>query len=371
MDSCVDKSVRWADPPSGTTARIEIRPDALRQNFAVVRDLCAEHGIAISGVTKGVGGHPDVARLMLDAGIQSLADARLENIRRMRVGGITAPIHLLRPPGLGEIADAVRLTDLIFVSNRTTIDAIAHHARASGSCMKIAPMVDLGDMREGVPPGDLLSLTAHAHALEGIGITGLGTNFACHTGLLPTRENLAVFAGLVEQVETRISRPLEIVSGGNSASLLAMKRGEFPPAISHLRLGESLLFGIEAAQGSALPGTRRDGFLIAAEILETWDRDADISGPRARNALGEAVTLKVSGRRHMAVLGIGAVDTAISGLAPVDPNVELLGFSSDHTVVDISRARTFKPGDVLRFVPSYSALATAMSSPYLASQTIG
>lgn len=370
MENCIDRSVRWADPPSGTTARIEIRPDALRQNFAVVRDLCAEHGIAISGVTKGVGGHPDVARLMLDAGIQSLADARLENIRRMRVGGITAPIHLLRPPGLGEIADAVRLTDLIFVSNRTTIDAIAHHARASGSRMKIAPMVDLGDMREGVPPGDLLSLTAHAHALEGIEITGLGTNFACHTGLLPTRENLAVFAGLVEQVETRIGRPLEIVSGGNSASLLAMKRGEFPPVISHLRLGESLLFGIEAAQGSALPGTRRDGFLIAAEILETWDRDTDISGPRARNALGEAVTLKVSGRRHMAVLGIGAVDTAISGLSPVDPNVELLGFSSDHTVVDISRARTFKPGDVLRFVPSYSALATAMSSPYLSSQTI-
>jgi predicted amino acid racemase len=370
MDNCVDKSVRWAEPPSGATARIEIRPEALRRNFTVLRELCGEHGIAISGVTKGVGGHPDVARLMLEAGIHSLADARLENIRRMRVGGITAPIHLLRPPGLGEIADAVRLTDLIFVSNRTTIDAIAHHARASGSTMKIAPMVDLGDMREGVPPADLLSLTAHAHALEGIDVTGLGTNFACHTGLLPTRENLAVFAGLAEQVEAQVGRPLEIVSGGNSASLLSMKRGEFPPIITHLRLGESLLFGTEAAQGSAIPGTRRDGFLVAAEILETWNRDADISGPRARNALGEDVTLKVSGRRHMAVLGIGAVDTSISGLASVDPNVELLGFSSDHTVVDISRARSFKPGDVLRFVPTYTALATAMSSPYLCSQTL-
>ncbi|GGF07965.1 alanine racemase [Stappia taiwanensis] len=336
----------------------------------MLRDLCAEHGIAISGVTKGVGGHPDVARLMLEAGIHSLADARLENIRRMRVGGITAPIHLLRPPGLGEIADAVRLADLIFVSNRTTIDAIAHHARATGCTAKIAPMVDLGDMREGVPPGDLPELTDHARALDGVEMTGLGTNFACHTGLLPTRENLAVFAGLTEQVENRIGRMLEIVSGGNSAALLAMNRGEFPPKITHLRLGESLLFGTEAAQGSAIPGTRGDGFVIAAEILETWNRDTDICGPRTRNALGEEVSFKVSGRRHMAVLGIGAVDTVISGLAAVDPNVEVLGFSSDHTVVDISNARRFKPGDLLRFVPSYSALATAMSSPYLCSRTL-
>ncbi|WP_084650180.1 alanine racemase [Stappia stellulata] len=371
MNTCVEGSGRWADPASGAAARIEIRPDVLRQNFTVLRGLCAEHDIAISGVTKGVGGHPDVARLMLDAGIHSLADARLENIRRMRIAGITAPIHLLRPPGLGEIADAVRLTDLIFVSNRTTIDAIAHHARASGSTMKIAPMVDLGDLREGVSPGDLLELIDHAHALEGVEITGLGTNFACHTGLLPTRENLAVFAGLTEQVENRIGRALETVSGGNSASLLAMRRGDFPPKITHLRLGESLLFGIEVAQGTAIPGTRRDGFIIAAEILETWDRDTDPSAPRTRNALGEEVTLTVSGRRHMAVLGIGAVDTTIRDLAPVDPDVTLLGFSSDHTVIDISNARAFRPGDVLRFVPSYSALATAMSSPYLYSVEFG
>lgn len=370
MDSCVTTSGRWADPAAAATARIEIRTGALHRNFTVLRELCQEHGIAISGVTKGVGGHPDVARLMLDAGIGSLADARLENIRRLRMSGITAPIQLLRPPGLGEVADAVRLADLIFVSNRTTIDAIASQARATGKSVKIAPMVDLGDMREGVPPDFLADLVSHATTLEGIELSGLGTNFACHTGLLPTRENLAVFADLAERVEQQTGRALEFVSGGNSACLLAMKRGDFPEKITHFRLGESLLCGTEAAEGTVIPGTRRDGFMIAAEILETWERDTDVGGPRTRNALGAEVELKVSGRRTMAVLGLGAVDAAIQDLAPVDPNVAVLGFSSDHTVVDISNARTFKPGDVLRFIPSYSALATAMSSPYLSSRTL-
>ncbi len=80
--------------------RVEFDTDALGQNFALLAELCAAHGISVSGVTRATGGNPRIARLMLECGIDTLAEARLANIARLRAGGIEAPIMLLRPPAM-------------------------------------------------------------------------------------------------------------------------------------------------------------------------------------------------------------------------------------------------------------------------------
>ncbi|WP_212523869.1 hypothetical protein [Actibacterium sp. MT2.3-13A] len=42
---------------------------------------------------------------------------------------------------------------------------------------------------------------------------------------------------LAAPIEARTRRPLDILSGGNSASILSMQRGDIPPGINQLRLG--------------------------------------------------------------------------------------------------------------------------------------
>jgi predicted amino acid racemase len=68
----------------------------------LVRRLGARR-ISVTGVTKAVCGHPDVAGAMLDGGVAGLADARIANVVRMRTAGITCPISMIRAPMVSEI----------------------------------------------------------------------------------------------------------------------------------------------------------------------------------------------------------------------------------------------------------------------------
>jgi predicted amino acid racemase len=72
----------------------------IEQNARAVVTLCREHGIAVTGVTKGTCGLPEVARAMLRGGVESIGDSRLENVERMRGAGVGAPFMMLRIPPL-------------------------------------------------------------------------------------------------------------------------------------------------------------------------------------------------------------------------------------------------------------------------------
>ncbi len=79
---------------------LSIDLDIIEGNARTIVGLCAEHGIAISGVTKGVCGHAEIAKAMLRGGVASLGESRLENIARLRARGIDTPITMLRLPPL-------------------------------------------------------------------------------------------------------------------------------------------------------------------------------------------------------------------------------------------------------------------------------
>ena len=59
----------------------------IEHNTRTIVALCKKHNIEVTGVTKVTCGHPEVAKAMLRGGVASIADSRLENIQRMRIGG--------------------------------------------------------------------------------------------------------------------------------------------------------------------------------------------------------------------------------------------------------------------------------------------
>ena len=77
-----------------TTPRIEIDLEKISHNAASLREIYASKGIGIIGVTKVVCGDPAVADVLVRAGIDTLADSRLENIKRMRRAGVQAQFVL-------------------------------------------------------------------------------------------------------------------------------------------------------------------------------------------------------------------------------------------------------------------------------------
>ncbi|MBL4907520.1 MAG: alanine racemase, partial [Sneathiella sp.] len=199
--------------------RLEINLGKIRHNARVLVDLLRGHGIAVSGVTKAMLGLPEVAREFLVAGVSSLADSRLENIQTMRKANIHANITLIRSPMIGQAELVVRNADLSFNTELDVISELSKAACALGRDHGVLLMVELGDLREGIMPGDLETTVRRTLGFPNIVLKGIGTNLACRSGVAPDGTNMGELSRLADAIEAKFGPVLPIISGGNSANL--------------------------------------------------------------------------------------------------------------------------------------------------------
>ena len=71
-----------------------------------------------------------VARALVEAGADLLADSRLENLQALRRMGATLPLMLLRIPAPGQAADVVRWSDVSLNSSVTTLRLLSQAANS-------------------------------------------------------------------------------------------------------------------------------------------------------------------------------------------------------------------------------------------------
>ena len=67
---------------------LSIDLDKIEHNSRTLVNFCTQRGIALTGVTKATCGNPEVAKAMLRGGVHSIADSRLENIRRLKAADL-------------------------------------------------------------------------------------------------------------------------------------------------------------------------------------------------------------------------------------------------------------------------------------------
>ena len=90
------------------------------------------------------------------------------------------------------------------------------------------------------------------------------------------------------------------------------------------------------------------------------------SGERTADAFGEAPRIDDLGDRRRALLNVGREDVDPQGLTPCDPDLRVLGASSDYLILDVTEApEPIGVGDVVHFAPSYGSLLAAMDSQYV------
>jgi predicted amino acid racemase len=356
-----------------TSPYLTIDLGRIAHNSRVLVDLCRRHGIRVTGVTKAVCGEPGVARAMLEGGVESIADSRLENLERLRRGGIEAPLMMLRLPSLSGADRAVELADVSLDSELAVLERLSKAALDRERVHEVIPMVDLGDLREGLMPDELMLFLDEALTLPGIRVVGLGTNLCCFSGVVPTEANMALLAALAERVEAAFGLRLPMVSGLNSSGLDLIASGRVPPRVDHARIGEAILLGRETTHRRPWPGTHQDAFLLHAEVLELEYKPSAPVGALGEDAFGGAHGPGSTGRGWRALLNVGRQDVDPEGLACRDPRFRIVGASSDYLALDVSAAREgeIRVGSVIPFAPNYSALLRAMTSPYVRKEPTG
>jgi len=340
-----------------TTPRIEVDLSKIRRNARHLVDHLAPLGISVVGVTKGVCGHPQIARAMLDGGVSALGDARVANVERMLAAGITAPIVLIRTPMPSQVDKIVRTCGTSLNTDFGVIKALSKAARRAGRIHQVILMVEMGDEREGLPPSEMHDMARRVMGLAGVSLAGIGANFACLTGRAPTPAGMCTLSRLAATIEQDCGIPIGTVSGGNSANLSASLVSTWPTRVNQLRLGEAILLGRDPLTHQPMDGLCTDGFTIVAEVIEST-KDARIS----RSLGGDPVRppgASVCGGKSL--IAVGDQDTDTSGLSLCE-GVTRQGSTSDHLVLRTS-GLPLVVGSEVRFQPSYSALMRAMSAP--------
>ncbi len=342
---------------------VRINLTNLRENTRRLVERCQQEGVLITGVTKATFGLPQVARTMIQSGVISIGESRLESVKRLKTAGIRAPLMMLRIPSLNLAKDIVLKTDISLNSERTVIEALSDAAVRHGRVHKIVLMIDLGDLREGVMPKDVEPLVERVLEMPGVQLVGVGTNLTCYGGVIPTEKNLGRLVDCGDRLVGSYGVDIQYVSGGNSSTLPLLFSGKLPAAVNHLRLGESILLGRETATSTQWPGASSDVFELSSELIEIKIKPSLPIGETGMDAFGRKVSFENRGNHRRGIVNLGRADLDVDGLVPIDPNITILGASSDHLLVDLSATKTPKKlGDRLTFRMAYSALIGAMSS---------
>ena len=265
---------------------------------------------------------------------------------------------------LSQAALVVADADVSFNTELDVISKLSCAAQKAGCQHDVVLMVELGDLREGIMPGELENTVRQLLRFPNITLRGIGTNLACRSGTSPDARNMSELSTLATSIEVTFGVTVATVSGGNSANLAWALGAADTGRINDLRLGESILLGRETLHREPIDGLHTDAITLVAEVIESKVKPTRPWGEIAQTAFGEKPPAADRGYIVQKILAIGAQDTDPGGLhAP--PGMEVLGYSSDHLVTECGPDR-LSVGAEVRFQLNYSALVRAMTSPYVA-----
>lgn len=342
----------------------------LRSNADAVISRCRGMGIRVCGVVKGVDGLPEAARVLRAVGAAELGTSRLEQVAKCRAAGVPGPWLLIRIPGLTELPDVVALCETSLQSEWPTLLALEEECLRQNKTHRVIVMADLGDLREGFwDKKELVDVCERVERdLPHVHLSGIGVNLTCYGSTKPTPEKMNELVGLARQVEQRIGRKLEIVSGGATSSFTLVHWGTMPAGVNHLRIGEAILLGKDLQVDWGIRDMdylRMDALTLRAEVVEVKDKPTYPIGEFAIDAFGRKPVYEDRGIRRRAILALGRADVGeLESLIPREPGLTVIGGSSDHCIVDVEDCpRRLQVGDIVEFSLCYSHMlyATARS----------
>ncbi len=350
--------------------KLIIHTDKLLHNMRTLVNIAHKRGVQIALVSKVVCAHPSVVDCINRSGADMLADSRIENLDRAESDLPKLMLRIGMPEAAEEI---VRASNISLESEIETILALEAAAERLDKRHRIILMIDLGDLREGVFFRDrdqILDLAKTVKNCPHLELFGTGTNLTCYGSVLPDHENLGTLISITDWLRKELNLPIPIISGGNSTSLKLLLDGTLPKGINHLRLGESVMCGVIPGTYTVIDGCYQDAFELESTLVECKDKPSYPIGTLSRNAFGETVEYVDRGIMRRGILAVGRQDVRTDGLTPVDRRIEVIGASSDHLLLDLTRANEYRVGDSVAFHLDYGALLSVSTSAYVAKEAI-
>ncbi|MBU0997051.1 MAG: alanine/ornithine racemase family PLP-dependent enzyme [Firmicutes bacterium] len=344
--------------------RIIINSKKIKENIQQLKEMCQKNHIPfLTLVVKALAGNIQAIKEISTEDFLYLGDSRIQNLKKMK--DLPQKKMLLRIPNNQELSQVIRYSDCSLESEMKTIFKLNEIAKKQNIVHQILLMFDLGDLREGIffdsnYKQDIQKIVQ----LTNIDLIGIGTNLTCYGGVLPSKDNLNMLVDIANSIEKSLDIKLNLISGGNSSTIALFNQSVIPQRINHLRIGEGYLFGRETAYGKQIDNMHSNAFVLETKIIECKQKPSYPIGDIGMNSFGEIPNIVDRGIMRRAIVGIGKQDVILENLIPEDERITIIGGSSDHLILDVSKTN-FQLNDVIRFNVNYPGLVHLMNSAYV------
>ena len=351
--------------------RLVIDMEKLRGNIDGVAKIAKDQGgCSLMIVTKALCADEKVVEMIAShPAVDYLADSRVQNIKKnyetIKANGKQSV--LLRLPMASEIEEVVKYVDISFNSEMSTLEMLNEEAAKQGKVHKAVLMIDVGDLREGIffqNEEEIIETAKKINDMANVELYGVGVNLTCYGAIIPKNDNLSIICDFASKIEETTGAKLNMISGGNSSSIYLVGKGELPEKINNLRLGEAFLLGNDTAYGERLEGTVDDALTVEAQIVELKEKPSLPIGEVGVDAFGQKPYYEDRGIIKRAIIGIGQQDMTADSMYPIDERIDVLGASSDHMLLDATKA-DYKVGDIVSFKLGYGSVLKAATSEYV------
>ena len=337
-------------------------------NINRAADLCHSRGITMAAVAKCVCADETILRVLDGSRCDWIADSRLKNLAAMQV---KKPRFLIRIAQPWETAEVAACAEISLQSEVSVIRKLGQETLAQGRRHKVILSCDMGDLREGCFFEDTADIYAAAEEIlrqPALEFYGIAMNLGDFGGVLPSPENMSGLAQIAQDLRERYSIALPVVSGGSTLMIHDLLADTVHPAINNLRIGELWLAGNDPGRGVPVEGYHRDCFTLHAQLVEVKRKPSKPIGNIGGDAFGHVVEHPDEGPMLRGILAVGKQDVDPEFMFPSDPRIRILGASSDHTVVDLTKAPEYRVGDTLAFHLGYGAILRAYTGGYTAKE---
>ncbi|EQC47104.1 alanine racemase [Bacteriovorax sp. Seq25_V] len=350
-------------------AHIKLYRERLKKNYDELKKILEREKIEWGIVTKLLCGNEKFLEEVINLGNLELHDSRITNLKRIKKINNEIQTVYIKPPAKRYVKSIVEFADVSLNTELETILLLNEEARRQSKVHKIIIMIELGDLREGILGSELENFYSKIFELKNIEIVGLGSNFNCLNGVMPSQDKLIQLSLYKSLLEARFNKSIPFVSGGSTVVLPLIRKKTVPKSINHFRIGEALYFGKDLMSGNTFSNMRDDVFELNAQIIELMKKPMTPFGEFGENPSGdmyEPSEDEVVSESYRAIIDVGLLDVNPSFIFPHDEAIKIIGASSDMIVLDLgNNKKKYSVGDDLKFNLKYMGALSLINSKYI------
>ncbi len=350
-------------------AFVTLDREKLRANFQHLDHLFKKRDIQWSIVTKLLCGNKLFLEELLQFDIEQVCDSRVSNLKTIKQLKPSIETIYIKPPAKRAIKGVVQYADISMNTEMETIRMLSEEAKRQGKIHKVIIMIELGELREGVMRDDLIEFYDQVFNMDHIEVAGIGTNLSCLYGVLPNHDKLIQLSLYEQLIEAKFNRKIDYVSGGSSVTIPLIYQGLLPAGINHFRVGETLYLGTDVYNDRPFEDMENDVFTLHSEIIELIEKPQVPMGDMGTNLEGHTVQFdenQIGQTSCRAIIDIGLLDVEGEHIKPVDPDISIVGASSDMFVIDLGENKAdYKVGDLLELRMDYMGTLRIINSRYI------